>query len=174
MSFLVLWELATGKPLQLWNVSSFTDMKKHRFFLITVVFPLKERERETGQNCCIFLMNFLLVGIKNYIYIIGVCIWNRCLFIKICLYLNNKLNEFNNQGIGHCYLWLSSIFLVTGRFLPNITARPLRLTIHRFNFWPLRNNWSAALKVRTASIEISSNQNELSLVNTAREVARPI
>ena len=69
---------------------------------------------------------------------------------------------------------LFSIFLVTGGFLPNITARPLRLTIRRFNFWPLRKNWSALLKFRAASIEIRNKQKELSLANTAREVARPI
>ena len=40
-------------------------------------------------------------------------------FIKIYLYLNNKLNEFNNQSIGHRYIWLFLIFLVTGGFLPN-------------------------------------------------------
>ena len=93
--------------------------------------------------------------------LIGVCIWNRCFFIKICFYLNNKPNEFDNQSISHRYLWLFYIFLVTGGFLPNTTAHPLRLTIRRSNFSPPRKNWSAALKVRTASIEISSNQKEL-------------
>ena len=105
---------------------------------------------------------------------VGFCIWNRCFFIKICLYLNKKLNKFNNQNIGYRYLWLFSIFLITGGLLPNTTARPLRLTIRRSNFWPLRKNWTAVLKVRAASIEIISNQKELRVMNTAREVARPI
>ena len=39
-------------------------------------------------------------------------------FIKICLYLNNKLNEFNNQSIGHRFIRIFSIFLVTRGFLP--------------------------------------------------------
>ena len=105
---------------------------------------------------------------KKWHLLIGVCTWNRCFFIKICLSLNNKLNEFNNQSMVHRYLWLFSIFLVTGGFLPNTNARRLRLTIHRFNFWPVRKNWSAVLKVRAASIEINSDQKELSLVNTTR------
>ena len=105
--------------------------------------------------------------------IIGVCIWNRCFFIKIYLYLKNKLNEFNNQSIGR-YLWFFSIFLVTGESIPSTTARPLWLIIRWSNFRPLLKNWNAVLSVDAASIEISSNQKELSLVNTTREVARPI
>ena len=81
------------------------------------------------------------------------------------------MNEFNNQSIGDRYLWLFSIFLVTGGFLPNTIARPLRLNIRRSNFCKnLRKDWSAVLKVRAALIEINSNQKKLSLVNTAREV----
>ena len=100
--------------------------------------------------------------------------FSQMIFNRITFGLHEIRHLKSIKSIGHRYLWVFYIFFVTGGFLPNTRARPLRLTIRWTNFWPLRKNWSAVLNVRTASIEISSNQKKLSLVNMEREVACPI
>ena len=48
----------------------------------------------------IFSLFFFFSSFLIFFSFISVCIWNRCFFIKICLCLNNKLNEFNNLSRG--------------------------------------------------------------------------